>query len=333
MKIKGVLNAAWSPQSNQVERLHKWLGAALRLLFDKYDLDVDEAAEVAIYIYRSTPCLVTKFTPYLLDKGREPRFPTDIFEGKRAEITTTEYTEHLQEVLPKIWKAAVAARMEAQEIAAEYYNERHGKPVDLVTGDLVFCEDHSHNHSDVSSKILPKCNGPWKIKQLSSKGAQLKHISTGIEKHANLRHLRKIRLTTDQLRQLGEKELYIETEILGLVPGAFVVVKTNIIGWLIAKLIETRDDDLSWNIQWFNIKQAGVSGANRLSGVYLPCWVDENGIEVRAKLQPHKTEPMTYTVRRKRFMFDPFILTPTGQLPESVKSNLRGYFKNEQLSY
>ena len=56
MKIKGVLNAAWSPQSNQVERLHKWLGAALRLLFDKYDLDVDEAAEVAIYIYRSTPC-------------------------------------------------------------------------------------------------------------------------------------------------------------------------------------------------------------------------------------------------------------------------------------
>ena len=111
------------------------------------------------------------------------------------------------------------------------------------------------------------------------------------------------------------------------------MVKTNIIGWLIAKLIETRDDDLSWNIQWYNIKQAGVSGTNRLSGVYLPCWVDENGIEIRAKIQPNKTEPMTYTVRRKRFMFDPFILTPTGQLPESVKSSLRGYFKNEQLSY
>ena len=43
MRIKGVLNAAWSPQSNQVERLHKWLGAALRLLFDIYDMDVDEA--------------------------------------------------------------------------------------------------------------------------------------------------------------------------------------------------------------------------------------------------------------------------------------------------
>ena len=91
-------------------------------------MDVDEAAEVAIYIYRSTPCLVTKFTPYMLDKGREPRFPTDIFDGKRAEVTETEYVDHLQQVLPQIWKAAVAARMEAQEVAAEYYNERHGIP-------------------------------------------------------------------------------------------------------------------------------------------------------------------------------------------------------------
>ena len=114
------MNAAWSPQSNQVERLHKWLGAALRLLFDKYDMDVDEAAEVAIYIYRSTPCLVTKFTPFMLDRGREARFPTDVFEGKRAEITETEYNEHLLEVLPHIWKAAMAARMEAQEVAALY---------------------------------------------------------------------------------------------------------------------------------------------------------------------------------------------------------------------
>ena len=193
MRIKGVLNAAWSPQSNQVERLHKWLGAALRLLFDQYDLDVDEAAEVAIYIYRSTPCLVTKFTPYMLDKGREPRFPTDIFEGKRAEVTETEYVDHLQQVLPQIWKAAVAARMEAQEVAAEYYNEKHGIPINVVTGDLVFCEDHAFNMSDLPAKVLPKCTGPWRIIQVTSRSAKLKHIYSGIEKSANLRHLRKVR--------------------------------------------------------------------------------------------------------------------------------------------
>ena len=114
-------------------------------------------------IYRSTPCQVTKFTPYLLDKGREPRFPTHVFEGKRAEVTETEYAEHLQEVLPKIWDAAIAARMEALEIAAEHYNERHGKPIDVVTGDLVFCEDHRYNATNLPTKMLPKCTGPWKI--------------------------------------------------------------------------------------------------------------------------------------------------------------------------
>ena len=49
--------------------------------------------------------------------------------------------------------------------------------------------------------------------------------------------------------------------------------------------------------------------------------------------QPNRTEPMTYTVKRKRFMFSPFLLTPTGQLPESIKASLRGYFKNDKLSY
>ena len=45
-------------------------------------------------------------------------------------------------------------------MAAEYYNERHGIPIDVVTGDLVFCEDHAFNMSDLPAKILPKCTGP-----------------------------------------------------------------------------------------------------------------------------------------------------------------------------
>ena len=55
--------------------------------------------------------------------------------------------------------AVIAARMEAQEIAAEHYNERHGKPIDVVTGDLVFCEDHRYNATNLPTKMLPKCTG------------------------------------------------------------------------------------------------------------------------------------------------------------------------------
>ena len=31
----------------------------------------------------------------MLDRGREARFPTDMFEGKLVQVTETEYNEHL----------------------------------------------------------------------------------------------------------------------------------------------------------------------------------------------------------------------------------------------
>ena len=302
MKIKGVLNAAWSPQSNQVERLHKWLGAALRLLFDKYDMDADEGAEVAMYIYRSTPCQVTKFTPYMLDKGREPRFPTDVFEGNRAEVTEAEYAaEHLQEVLPKIWDAAIAARMEAQEIAAEHYNGRHGKPIDIVTGDLVFCEDHRYNATNLPTKMLPKCTGPWKVLRVTTRSAELKHVHSGIEKPANLRHLRKCKLTPMQVEKLSNKDQWHEAEVLGQVPGAMVIVNTPIIGFNVGKLVRTQDDYVSWTIQWFNIKDAGVEGKSRLTNTYLPCWIDKtSGEEIRSVLQPENSDPTARPVQERQ---------------------------------
>ena len=60
----------------------------------------------------------------MLEKAREGKFPTDIFEGSRAELKATEYAEHLQEVMPVVWKAAIASRMEAIERSADFYNLR-----------------------------------------------------------------------------------------------------------------------------------------------------------------------------------------------------------------
>ena len=83
-----------------------------------------------------------------------------------------------------------------------YYNERHGKPIDVVTGDLVFCEDHRYNATNLPTKMLPKCTGPWKVLRVTTRSAELKHVHSGIEKPANLRHLRKCRLTPVQVEKL-----------------------------------------------------------------------------------------------------------------------------------
>ena len=78
------------------------------------------------------------------------------------------------------------------------------------------------------TKLLPKCSGPWKVAKISSKGAHIKHVTTGVKKSASVRHLRKVRLTSAQLEQLEDREFYHDAEVLGQLPGRFVIIQTNL---------------------------------------------------------------------------------------------------------
>ena len=87
-------------------------------------------------------------------------------------------------------------------------------------------------------------------------------------------------------------------------------------------------------MQWFNIRDVGVSGRSRLTPPYLPCWTEKDtGIEVRSLVQPENTEPMEFTIKSKRLLFDPFQLKPDGRLPEEIKSKLRGKFASSKLTF
>ena len=71
------LSAAWSPQSQRVERFHRWLGAALRICFETRDLPVVDSLGFCLMAFRASVSRVTGYTPNLLMTGREARFPTD----------------------------------------------------------------------------------------------------------------------------------------------------------------------------------------------------------------------------------------------------------------
>jgi hypothetical protein len=62
-------------------------------MFSEHDLEVDLAAELAVFIYRGTPNSVTGFMPFVLHTGRETRLPLDAIEGlrvlKRPRLSTT----------------------------------------------------------------------------------------------------------------------------------------------------------------------------------------------------------------------------------------------------
>ena len=159
--IRGVLSAAWSPQSNSVERFHRWLGAALRCLFDDHDLAVVDSLGFCLMAIRASVCRVTGYTPNLLMTGREMRFPTDTIAVRaRANISASEHVQHQQEVRAQVLQSAQAAAQIAQEQSAEYYNNRHGVDSRLRDGDDVFLKHVSRNNSDITSKLMPPCTGP-----------------------------------------------------------------------------------------------------------------------------------------------------------------------------
>ena len=126
-------------------------------------MEVEEMAEVAMFIYRATPNVTTNFTPFMVNTGREARLPMDIIDQERIETLQSDYAEHLSKILPMIHEKAIAARMAAQETQADYYNEHHGIVGDIVTGDLVFCEVHNYNASEMPTKLLPQCQVPGRF--------------------------------------------------------------------------------------------------------------------------------------------------------------------------
>ena len=120
-------------------------------------------------------------------------------------------------------------------------------------------------------------------------------------------------MTSAQLELLEDKEFYHDAVVIGQLPGRFVIVQANKVGFNIGKLVSTLGDYVSWSIQWYNIKDAGIAGKSRITLEYLPCWTDkESGNEIRRKIQPANAHAMLTTAKRKRFIGDAFDMTTSG---------------------
>lgn len=159
MLIKGQALAAWSPQGNRVERWHRWVGVALRILFNEYELEVEHSLWIILWIYRGTECAVTKMTPFLVHKGREARFPMDVMKGEVQFCPTDEYVADMRTNLVRVWEIATVAQMRTQEESARYYNKRHGILHIHKPGDDVFIAQKRRG-KEITAKQLPQSPGP-----------------------------------------------------------------------------------------------------------------------------------------------------------------------------
>ena len=326
LKIGSIISQPYAPQSNVVERFHRWLGAALRILYHKTDLDVDDTLPLTLWIYRGTPCSVTKFTPSLLQIGRDIRFPLDVFNGSAViDTSATEFVDHTRKQMEAVWQEARVAQMIAQEESAYYYNKRHGVIRNICQGDKVFVKNLPRTPGEVSTHMLPRCSGVYRVLRISSKGARLKHTTTGVTRNSTMRHLRKAYIRSDD-------EHYEEQGDMRLSEKQFVVVK--LVGipktakrkWQVAQLVHTTPDQDAWVVQWLNTSDHGPM----LDATYKLAWSNEDGEEEFSDKQKIGFSPLTWTVRKHRFLSVGFQMR-NGKLPADVKATLRTKFSKSNL--
>jgi hypothetical protein len=192
----------YAPQGNMVERFHRWLGAALRILYFEQDLDVDQSLPFVLWIFRGTENRTTGFTPFFLHLGRKVRFPLDVFDSSAAHLTPHEYASHIKEQMQTVWKTARIAQEIVQEESARYYNEAQGRFHRIEVGLQVLRSKLPHNPGDVSTHILPRCSGPFKVLRIVAMGAgaELKHNVTNERVRCSSRQIKPlhVRLGFDQ---------------------------------------------------------------------------------------------------------------------------------------
>jgi hypothetical protein len=331
LKIKSIVGNAYAPQANTVERFHRWLGAALRILLFDFDLDIDSSIPHCLWIWRATICRVTGFAPFLLHSGRVMRFPHDLYEGNVAQVSNSEYINHIKELTTTIWSMARNAQRISQLEAAHYYNIKHGIKHDIGTGDLVLRRKIPTNPTDVPSHLLPRCTGPYRVLKISSRGALLKHCTTGQQQRSSLRHLRRCEVRRDD-------EEYETDGALKHAANEYVIVRmTNRSGsaskWNVAKLLHPTPDEDGWVIQWCNTSETGPLPRLERRGYQLAWRQNHDGgsREVLAMNAEAGWEPFTWVVTLRRLLTPSFKLLKHGILPDSIKAIIRSSFESKYL--
>ena len=324
--ITSIVGQPYAPQSNTVERFHRWLGASLRILYYERDLDIDESLPYVLWIFRATENRVTGFTPFFLHFMREVRFPLDVFESEAIATTPKEFTNHMQEVMKKTWTRARNAQLIAQDEAKLYYDRKHGLVSDIQQNSKVFRKKLPRYQGEVSTHMLPHCTGPYHVLRVTTKGAHIKHCVTGNTAKTSLRHLKKIYLRADDDQLQFDEEGQTKFASGQLVVVRLAAPKTAVRKWQVAQLLHTTPDQEAWEVHWFNSPESGVMLDKR----YLPVYEDENGKEHYCKSGTQKTKwkPLTWRVYKGRFLTPAFKLK-NSRLPKEIKSILRAKFGNK----
>ena len=132
-----ITTSGYNPTGNSsIERFHRYLGAAISIVFEKITADWDDHIPSVLFAYRSSINDTTGHTPFFLEHGREAQLPLgNIFSFLRKVEPTEDFVTELTHRL----ETAFNRTRELQKVAAERNKARQPpqfKP-DFKAGDYL----------------------------------------------------------------------------------------------------------------------------------------------------------------------------------------------------
>lgn len=167
--FRQTLIPVYHPESNPVERRHRDLKTQLAILTNDDHTNWKDKLPAVRFAMNTANSESTGYTPAYLTFGRELRTPDDVGRDLRAimenENFTTDVTPYLKTMVDVLFEAR-----ENQIRAQDYRNittNQKRRPVTYSLGDTVLVKTHtlSNAKDHITSKFLPKRDGPYKIMQ------------------------------------------------------------------------------------------------------------------------------------------------------------------------
>ena len=153
MGIRKVQTAGYNPTGNStVERFHRYLSAALSIVYTKQTADWDEYIAPILFSYRASQNDATGYSPFFLETGREPQLPIHtLFSELRPKAMTEEhYVGEITRGLSTAFEYARNRQYEMSEKNKLRKDEDEYKP-DFKEGDLLLIWERASAESRLKS--------------------------------------------------------------------------------------------------------------------------------------------------------------------------------------